>query len=127
VGGRNAELWISYTAGAIGGFPNIIPYVASTTIAPVAADYYIPPVTDGVITEVDVSGEPTATGFTGRNMGQISYRDLLIKALQAADNTSPQRIVIPVRLGCARWFAIDCQEGSGVAVGTLAVSLAFEA
>lgn len=124
---RYCWLQLVYTAGAANGFPIVIPEAASVittnpAVTPVVGDWGTVGITDGVVATTDLAGTIAATGITGQNFAVMTYQKLAL-TLKPADNTNPSAgcwVCIPVVF--ANWLRCEAQEGSAVAVGTLAIN-----
>ena len=130
-GVREITLLISYTPGAAGGYPIIVPLLSAQAADPDVDDdaWFAPAVDSGTVTATLLGGVATGADYTAQpEWGLATERPLAIR-LEAGDaGTDKIRIAIPIRVAAARWFQIAYAEAGVTATpGTLAVDYVLSA
>ena len=109
-------LWLRYTCAAIGGAPHLRVRVSGKREAPAYDDdsWANAGVTDGVVT-----GATAFAGGTAVN-GQVIIQADLVKLVPSTNVAVQEPIVVPIRLGVARWLFVEAAEiGITATPGTL--------
>jgi hypothetical protein len=131
---RELVMLIDYTAHASSttGYPQIVPMVACTSVAPAAGDatWFIPGIHDGTLTATALAGSlPAGADFTvNPPMGVALLYPMVIRLNAATALSARTQMAVRINVAPFKWFQMMAAEnGDTTNRGTLAVSYALSA